>query len=269
MGAGQVGRFGYVFGAGIGLRRILALHCSLAHGGAFGPLAEALPEFEVTAPDMIGHGRAADWDGRSDIHTVCTRDAIAAAEGFGGPVDIIGHSFGATVALRMALERGELVRSLTLIEPVLFAAARADEAAEYRGFAADHAGFEALMRAGDVRGAAAQFQRIWGDGTEFDALPAKTQDYIAARIHLIGAQTGALAGDSAGIMGYLRLQACPAATLLIVGTHSPPIIGAIARALAARLPNVQTACVAGARHMAPITHAGAVAGHIRDFLARR
>lgn len=54
----------------------------------------------------------------------------------GAPVDVIGHSFGATVALRLALERPELVRSLVLVEPVLFAAAKAAEDPRFAAFAA-------------------------------------------------------------------------------------------------------------------------------------
>ena len=42
------------------------------------------------------------------------------------PIDVIGHSFGATVALRLAVEQPEKVRSLTLIEPVFFAVAGQD-----------------------------------------------------------------------------------------------------------------------------------------------
>jgi lipase len=44
----------------------------------------------------------------------------------GQPVDVIGHSFGGTVALRLAVERPDLVRSLVLIEPVFVAALLAD-----------------------------------------------------------------------------------------------------------------------------------------------
>lgn len=246
------------------MRQVLALHPSLAHGGAFGALG--LPN--LTAPDMIGHGRARDWDGQGDLHSLCTRDAIEIAAGMAGPIDLIGHSFGGTVALRMALERPEMLRSIVLIEPVLFAAARADEAPEYRDFIIAHQAFEAMMRAGDLRAAARHFQSIWGDGRDFDAAPKSVQRYIMDRLHLILAQTDALHNDSAGIMGYLRLEAMGLPVLLISGSDSPPIVGAITRALARRLPNATQVTIAGARHMAPITHPQQVAEAINTFWAQ-
>ena len=107
-----------VWGKG-GARPVLALHCSLAHAGAWSGLVDHLSGVTVTAPDQPGHGRAANWDGVSDLHGLTTRLSIEQAIRIGGndPIDIIGHSFGATIALRMALERPDLVRSLVLIEP--------------------------------------------------------------------------------------------------------------------------------------------------------
>lgn len=249
------------------MRQILALHPSLAHGGIFAGLGLS----DLTAPDMIGHGRAQDWDGQGDIHTLCTRDAIEIAAQMAartGPIDLIGHSFGGTVALRLALERPELLRSIVLIEPVLFAAARADGAAEYRDFIAMHHEFEALMRAGNLNAAAQHFQSIWGDGRDFGHAPKSVQQYIIDRLPLILAQTDALHNDSAGIMGYLRLEAMGLPVLLISGSESPPIVGAIARALAARLPNLSQATIQGARHMAPITHPKQVVAAMQAFWAQ-
>lgn len=248
------------------MRQILALHPSLAHGGAFAGLGL----LNLTAPDMMGHGRARDWDGRGDLHSLCTRDAIEIAEQMAsamGPIDLIGHSFGGTVALRIALERPELLRSIVLIEPVLFAAARADGAPEYRDFIVHHREFEALIQGGDLRSAAQHFQSIWGDGRDFSDVPKSVQTYIMERLPLILAQTDALHNDSAGIMGYLRLEAMGLPVLLIAGSDSPPIVGAITRALAARLPNLAQATIFGARHMAPLTHPNQVTEAMNAFWA--
>lgn len=250
-------------------RAVLALHPSLAHGGAFSALAGHLPDLQIVAPDMIGHGQGAPWDGQSDYFNACTRAAIGQAESLaaqhGAPIDVLGHSFGGVVALRIALERPELLRRMVLIEPVLFAAARADGAPEYRAYAAEHALFDALLAQGDLDAAAEAFLRHWGDGRPFSSLPLAARAYIRHRLPLVAAQSAGLMQDTGALMGYLRLESCPIPTLLLRGTASPPIIAAIARALLQRLPNAQEVILRGAGHMAPLTHAAlcapAIAAH--------
>ena len=98
--------------AGAGPRQALLIHCSLGHGGGWTRMMAALDDVITgIAYDLPGHGRSADWDGVSDIQGVSTAMAVdlLEAEG-GGPADIIGHSFGGTVAIRLAAERPDLVR---------------------------------------------------------------------------------------------------------------------------------------------------------------
>ena len=64
---------------------MLALHCSLAHAGAWAGLAEALHGVTVTAIDQIGHGRAADWDESSDLHAQATAAAAGRRTSLGAP----------------------------------------------------------------------------------------------------------------------------------------------------------------------------------------
>ncbi|OZA06853.1 MAG: hypothetical protein B7Y02_14720, partial [Rhodobacterales bacterium 17-64-5] len=156
-----------------GDRPVLALHCSLAHAGAWSALAAALGGVTITATDAPGHGRAPDWLPGTDMHALATAQSIAMAEslGQGAKIDLIGHSFGGTVALRIAVERPDLVRSLTLVEPVIFAAGRAVDAAVYEDFRAAHLGFAALVEEGDHAGAAAIFHSHWGSGEAFADLP--------------------------------------------------------------------------------------------------
>lgn len=248
---------------GQGPRPVLALHCSLAHGGAWRGVAERLRGVRVTAPDLPGHGRCPEWDGQSDLHGTSTRLAIALAETEGRPVDLLGHSFGGTVALRLALERPELVRSLTLIEPVLFAAARAAEAAEWPAFLATHH-VVADGTASDAEATAA-FHAVWGEG-EFARLPKAQRDYMARRIRLVRAQDTALVEDSAGMLAFGRLEGLGLPVLLLEGGESPPIVGAILNELERRLPMVRRSCIAGAGHMLPITHPEDVAAEVQAHL---
>jgi len=247
------------FGSG---REVLALHCSLAHGGAWAGMASHLPGMTVVAPDLPGHGRSPDWDGQADLHTLTTRECLTLLQ---GPVDLIGHSFGATVALRMALERPEVVRTLTLIEPVLFAAARAAEDPSWRQNREALQPFADCMARGDRTGAAAAFQAVWG--VSFSDMPAPQRDYLAARIHLIGAVNATLEDDAAGLLAWARLEALGVPVLLVEGATSPPVIAAIQTELQRRLPQVTRAVVPGAGHMSPLTHPAEVAALIAAHIA--
>lgn len=254
-----------VFGAGD--MQVLALHCSLAHQGAWAGLALGLPGVTLTAPDLLGHGRSADWDGRSDFHSLATRQAMGLLRAMpDGPVHLIGHSFGATVALRMALEDMDRIASLTLFEPVLFCAARAAGGPAFADHLAAHAPFAEALEAGDLDAAAESFQAIWGRGERFCDLPTGQRRYIVDRIGLIAAQNATLLEDAAGILAYGRLESLGVPTLLVQGGESPAVIDVINAELARRLPQARRATVAGAGHMLPITHAAECAALVSEFL---
>ena len=252
-----------------GDRPVLALHCSLAHAGAYAGLAEALHGLTLTAMDFIGHGRARDWDGVEDYHSACTAEALGMAETLsrGRPVDLIGHSFGGTVALRIAASRPDLVRSLTLVEPVFFAAARAARAPEWDSFIADHQSFGDLVASGDRVEAARQFHAIWGGGEPFDSLPARMQSYMADRIHLITAPWPMVLDDRPGLLAPGRLEAIRVPVLLVEGNLSPPIVSVVNTALARRLPRVTRMTVPEAGHMLPISHPVQLAALVTAHLA--
>jgi lipase len=227
----------------------------------FGALS--LPDATITAPDLRGHGTEPLWDGQGDYHGDCTRDAIALA-GAEGQVDLIGHSLGATIALRVALERPELVRSLTLIEPVLFAAARASAPDIYAAHRTAFGPTAQALRAGDMMAAAATFHAFWSDG-DFAALPAKVQASLASRMNIIPATAAVFNDDAAGLLAYMRLEALGIPTLLIEGSRSPAVIAAIQNELQRRLPQVSRAIISGAGHMSLITHPAKISQVIADF----
>ena len=72
------------------------------------------------APDLPGFGRSGPpADGRYplDTHVVAITDYVRSLGA--GPVHLFGNSLGGAVAVRVAAEHPELVRSLTLVSPAL------------------------------------------------------------------------------------------------------------------------------------------------------
>lgn len=250
---------------GQGPREAVAIHCSLAHSGAWRGLAGQLQEaMTITALDLPMHGRSPDWGGQGDLHDVATqmtRDLID------GPVDLIGHSFGATVALRLAVETPELVRSLTLIEPVLFSIAIRAGTPQAQAYLEGSRAFGAQLAAGEREEATRGFNREWGDGTKWAAIPEQTRQYMVDRIDFIPASSGFIEEDRPGICapGMIERAAMPA--LLVEGDQSPSIMAHIGDLLEERLPDVRRLVVPGAGHMVPITHPAPVAAAILEMLA--
>nr|WP_229583399.1 alpha/beta hydrolase [Paracoccus sp. S-4012] len=246
--------------AGDKARPALALHCSMGSSSYWGPIAARLGGIvDLHAFDAPGHGRSGphEPDG-TDYHTQLTGLAAARLPS-GGKADLIGHSLGATVALRLAVENPARVRTLTLIEPVMFAALPDAGSVFTR--------VDALLAEGRDEDATREFLGNWGD-KPFDALPAAARQRMTAQMRIVAEVNDSLVHDRARMLAAGRLEAVTAPVMLIRGADSPGSIARIEEALAARLPDARQAVVAGAAHMVPITHPDDVAALIAENLAR-
>jgi len=251
---------------GTGPRPGLLIHCCLASSQAWVPLALRLADtLTMTAFDMPGHGKSGPFDPGGEIQEITTNVAATFLDAV--PLDVIGHSFGATVALRLAIEHPGLVRSLTMIEPVFFAVGIADQPKIGLEHAKLSAGFGLAMAEGDHREAARVFTGIWGEGTPFSKLPEAEQEVLAKQMPLIEATEAALFDDVGNLMRPDRMARASMPALLLRGTRSPAIIPAICDGLCHRLPNAHCVDIPGAGHMAPLTHPAAVGDEILRFLA--
>jgi len=251
---------------GSGPQAALGLHCSLSHSGSWAGIMRSLGSvLRLNAFDLPGHGQSDAWQGTDEIQADST--AIA-ADFLDRPAVILGHSFGATVALRLAAEHPGLVRALLLYEPVFFAVALADQPQIRSAHTAELAEYAAGIASGDMARAAQGFLRVWGDGRRWDDLPAPVQAGLAAQMPLIEAAAPALYDDAGGLLAREALGKIDAPVLLIEGSASPSIIPAINDGLATRLPRAARAVIAGAGHMGPLTHPQQVAAEMGSFLDR-
>ena len=225
----------------------LLIHCSLSHGGTLARLAEALAG-GARAFDLPGHGNGPAWDG-GDYQAQAVAMARAASP-MPGPV--FGHSFGGTVALRFAVENPDLVTSLTLVEPVFFAALRLHDSEAYRAHTAAFAAIADCLHARNFHEAAELFTTMWG-GAPWRLMPQRFKDGLAAQMPLISAQHVGIDEDSGGVFAPGKLEALEIPVTLIRGGQSEPSVAAIHRVLLSLLPAAREHVIEEAGHMVPMT----------------
>ncbi len=267
MPRGQKGGFAtYWTQFGQGPRHTVMIHCALAQSSVWGGVVQHLSgALTMTAFDLPGHGRSGAWDATCGEMQALTA-GIAADFAKAGPVDVIGHSFGATAALRMAVIWPERVRTLVLIEPVFFAVAIRDRLDIVKVHRVSEADYLAAMEQGDHRTAAKHFLALWGNGQPWETMEEAQRTALAGKMALIKAAEPALNDDVGGMLapGVLEMLRMP--VLLVEGSKSPPIMGAICAGLAARLPHAERAVIVGAGHMAPLSHPAQVCTEILRFM---
>lgn len=94
---------------------IVLIHAFASQSGSWATIAEALAQrgFQVIVPDLRGHGRS-DWT-RSYALTDFEDDLSALLDALGlGPINLVGHSLGGHLALRLALRQPERIRRLII-----------------------------------------------------------------------------------------------------------------------------------------------------------
>ncbi|HUG79637.1 MAG TPA: alpha/beta fold hydrolase, partial [Burkholderiales bacterium] len=107
-------------GAGPG---VVCLHSNASSSSQWRGLMDLLaPKYHVLAADSYGAGKSPAWPTDRPVRL---RDEAALLEPVfaraGEPFTLVGHSYGAAVALIAALARPHRVRALALYEPTLFA----------------------------------------------------------------------------------------------------------------------------------------------------
>jgi len=249
---------------------VILLHCSSSHSGQWKALmTELAADFTTIAPDFHGYGHsdALPRDGRPFFeHDSAIVTGLAAR--FGGRAHLVGHSLGATVALRVAIHHPELVHSLSLIEPVQFSILEEMGDAERFEYFELVATVDTLIRLQGVRDAARWFVDFWAGDGAFDALDGKIKTYTEQTI-------GRVSEDSAGLSlrapGQIRLADCRALAMacqIVRGGATRASTRAICTHLAREIPGVEVEDIPGVGHMAAAVQPDVINPAIVRFLKR-
>lgn len=235
---------------------ILALHCTASSGRQWRALAEAAGDrAQVISPDIEDlpvHGATDDLDTVAEA----VLDLIDRVD---APVHLVGHSYGAGLALRTALKRPERIAGLYLYEPTAFGLLRhlgPEGQRAGREITALAGAIEALVGIGKHEEAMRAFVDYWQGEGSWLAIPPEIRARFVTRVPRVPKDFSALHADPM-TSGDLRSLWVPGLILSGEATALPTRL--LADAIAGWLPASTSRVISGAGHMGPVTHAGRVA----------
>lgn len=253
-------------GSGAG---VVCLHANASNSAQWRALMELLaPKFHVLAPDTYDAGKSPAW---GSARVIRLRDEVALLEPVlaraGAPFTLIGHSYGAALALIAALANPSRVRALVLYEPTLFSLIDARQPApnEVDGIRHVVAASGAALDAGDNDRAAEMFIDYWMGERVWEHMPDQRKAPIAGAITNVRRWGHALLTEPTPLAAFRALNV-PA--LYLVGKRSTPSALGVARLLTATLPHVEVVEFDQLGHMGPLTHPDVVNKVIERFLER-
>lgn len=251
-------------GAGPG---VVCLHSNAASAAQWGGLMVLLaPRYRMLAPDAWGAGDSPAWREGRPRRLDDEVDLIEPVLERAGPgAVLVGHSYGASVALRAALRWPGRVRALALYEPTLFSLLDQESAApnEADGIRLVAAAAAQDAERGDLDAAARGFIDYWTGAGSWDRTPPARRAPIARSMADVRHWAHALFTDDATLARFAALRI---PVLYMTGSDTPPPARGVARLLVSALPDVTTRVFAGLGHMGPLADPGAVNGAIERFL---
>jgi pimeloyl-ACP methyl ester carboxylesterase len=244
---------------------VICLHPSGSSSSQWRDLATDLGrDRTVITPDLMGHGRSPAAAGTGGDVLLQDAAQVAALVAEHDAVHLVGHSYGAAVALRVALAQPARVSSLALYEPVVFGT--------LHGHAQDESLWQEITQTGRTIALRARQQQVlaagrifvdyWSGAGRWRALGAERQWAIARRMPAIAAHFEGLFAWRE--LDVLRALAQP--VLLLQGEHTRPVAARVVARLRALLTAAEHVVVPGAGHMGPVTHRSVVNARFREFL---
>jgi len=249
---------------------VVLIHCSSASSAEWESLRNTLDEdFRVIASDQWGCGESDPWTGQSEFNLAQEAAPIFDIIGrIGDAVHLIGHSYGGGVALHIAREHPDLIRSLTLIEPSAFHLLRAgnpENRTLFREISSVADTVREAVLSGDCWGGMARFVDYWNGEGAWNAMSQKARIKLGRNLSKVVLDFYALFEEPALLEDYAALSI---PTLLLCGECSPAPSCRIIEILASSMPHSRAVQIQGAGHMSPFTHSdtvnAAIGAHLRQ-----
>lgn len=182
-----------------------------------------------------------------------------------GPVHVVGWSYGGNVALALATQRPDLVRSLFLNEPAL--ATIVTDPADQKTLAEERKGLASAVAAskGNEQAQALRLFADWANDQpgSFEALPSTMRN-----VHLENARTipAQLAAPPPPAISCSQLAQLKVPVTVAKGQQSRPFYTILADTTHRCIPGSRLIVIPNARHMAPVQNTSAFNAALRAHL---
>ena len=231
---------------------------SCSTGAAWRPVIAAWEgQFRCVTTSLLGYGRTAERRTAADPCISHEAEALEAViRKTGGPVHLVGHSFGGVVALAVALRNRVPLASLSIVEaPAVELLRESDEHQHYRAFRQMSEAYFADFENGNQEAIASMIDFYGGAGT-YASWPPRVRAY-AVETTPVNILDWASAYDFA--LSETALAAIQIPTLVLRGGASHPAMQRANELLGTHIKGASLLTIAGAAHFMIATHAAEVA----------
>lgn len=222
--------------------------------------------YRVITYDRRGHSQSERPTHQRNVVVAHTNDLAALIEQLdAAPAHLLTNSFGGELAMKVATQRPELVASLAMHEPNLFATLGEEHAPLLKELEAPVGTAMAELHRGNFETALPLFLNgVCAPGT-WNELPESMRDTF---IYNAPTAITDFEDPTLGTIDVEQLPRLTVPTLLTDGGCSRPWAAAVVTRLAALIPQAQRHTYPDAAHFPQITHPDEVADVITNFLNR-
>jgi pimeloyl-ACP methyl ester carboxylesterase len=245
---------------------VVLLHSSVTGNQQWQGLASTLREHRrVIAPNLFGYGETSPWV-KPPAQKISDQAALVCAvlEGVEGPIDLVGHSFGALIALEVASMMGERVGRLVMFEPNPFALLdRPGCEAEFAEVRKLYAQMTHHSLCGEWSAVAKPFADFFSGEGAWAAMPAERRSALAASLGPTAHEWDAVMDPQLSLLRWKNLK-IPA--LLMWARDTRPALLRIAKLLRNEYPSWSCGELERGGHMAPINRPRVFYNYVESFL---